>query len=306
MEHLRFGDTLVVDDGSDGTSLLDYLAQLEARGLAVIRNQRNGKNAFHGGLYGCMNQALDFAIDGGYEYIHFIQDDMQFMWHDPNILEKVELIFNELEDAVQVGVFFHKKILINTPERLQSLENQCCYHLKPYGMSDLGFVRLSLINKHGFRFGQSENETSAYWRQRGYRFYLLGSPVLAWIPWPTIFSSGKQDGSLKPPPHKYYLKPLDLSQIRRLNNRPLEEVPYHEDYCVPWGWACLRPYWFTTFSDEYIRWIWLSFRQGRPLMPWWVYAGKPAYFVLPRIWLLSKRVSDVLRMLVRRTRAGKS
>jgi glycosyltransferase involved in cell wall biosynthesis len=281
LELFRHGDLVISDTGSDSAEQLDYLEGLERRGLPVLRRDPGEvvRGALYANLYPGMNAALDFAQEGGYDVVQFVQDDMQFTWHDPELPAKVELIFAARSDAAQVTTTFFKQILYTIRARLEFCEDVRAYHVRPYGMSDLGFVRVDLLDEHGFRFNGSENETSAFWRERDYRLYSLHSPVLAWLP-------THLDGIARPRVERFYLKPLDDGQIARLTSRPLAEVPYHEDWCLPWGWACLRPYWFTRRdAEEYFRLLLGSFRARQPLLPRWVSAGKPAYHVPGRRWL---------------------
>lgn len=89
-------------------------------------------------------------------------------------------------------------------------------------------------------------------RDRGYNRFQLRDPFIAEIPWPATRRGGKIIGKEGPPRERYYLKPLDQDQITALQARPIQEYPYLEDYCFPWGYACLTPIWVTNPSIEYI------------------------------------------------------
>ena len=249
LEHFRFGDTVVVDDGSDDQMVKEYLAKLEHEGIHVDRRERWGDpqmyQYLHGGLYDNMDAGVKLAMEGGYDYIHFIQDDVQFVWHDPNLLKKVEHIFDTLPDASMVeNIFFYgigRDIIL---ARLELLPQANCYHRRPHGMLDLGIASVALLKEHSFRFGNGvESTNSAWWRRHGYRTYRLHSPTMLQVPWPGVIRTSQEPSGGFKPSYKYFMKPLDEGQIRRLTSRPLEEIPFAEDYCLPWGWSCPTPYW---------------------------------------------------------------
>jgi hypothetical protein len=296
IEYFRFGDTLIVDDGSTDPSLLDYLSYLETKNVGIIRQPGRSDESFymnsHGGLYENMDTAVQFASIHGYDYIQFIQDDVQFIWHDPQLLTKVETIFRTFTDAAQVGNIFFKGIVrAETLRRLELIPQANCYHLQPYGMSDMGIVPVALLKEHGFRFGNgSEKPNSAWWRRRGYRAYSLSAPTMSWVPWPGVIQFGNESAEGHPPVQKYYLEPLDGHQIERLLTKPLKDVPFAEDYCLPWDWNCPKPYWFTYNPEEYRQ---LLADSSQPTRPLWKTVGST---LLPKV--LRMRLHTALRTLL--------
>ena len=278
LEYFRFGDTLVVDNGSTDQTLLRYLEELEGRGLSVMLRSWKGETE-RPGLNDGMNDAVDFAADRGYDFIQFVQDDMQFMWHDPSILDTVQNVFSSRPDAVQVCPLFSNRINRSAAEELEAIEELNGYRHASLSLRPLGFVPVKQVTEQSFRFVE-ETVNSQFWWERSYRVYYLHSPVLAWIPWPSSFLNGEQQNSIRPPAEKYYLKPLSPRQIGRLAGRPLSQIPYHEDYCRPWGWACLTPYWFFGRRDyqDYVHHILAAWRHRSPTVPRWTFSGIPHYF----------------------------
>ena len=276
-QYFKIGDLLVVDDGSEEPELQKYLEELETGNTFVIRQKHEEHTQWlYGGLYSAMNKGIEFALEREYDFINFVQDDTQFVWYDPHFMEKVLGTFEQYPDAIQVSYHFFKKIMITwVTRRIEYYAEANCYHFKPYTISDLGIVPLSLIKKHGFRINGSENERNGVLHPQGFKRYSLHSPILAWIPWPTTFRKRASFGQVLPPPRKYYLKPLSSDQINKLTLRPLNVMPCHEDYCLPWGWRCLYPYWFTKPNwKEYITLLWFSARDKSFLFPHYVMAKK--------------------------------
>jgi len=298
IEYFRFGDTMIVDDGSTDAKTVAYLNELERHGVVVIRQESKVREGFnwnaHGGLYENMDTAVQYAISNNYDFIQFIQDDVQFMWHDADLPVRVQHIFEALPDAAQVvNLFFKGVVREETARRLEIIPDAHCYHLRPYGMMDMGINSVPLLKKHSFRFGNgTEKNNSDWWRRRDYKAYLLSSPSMLWVPWPDVIQFDKQCAEGRAPVHKYYLKPLDDEQIGRLANRPLEDIPFAEDYCLPWGWSCPQPYWFTASNpQEYNRLAGIT--PPSPARPLWWTVGRT---VVPDV--VKTRLGRALRGLL--------
>jgi glycosyltransferase involved in cell wall biosynthesis len=240
-----YGDLLVVDDASDDDAQRRLLERLESEGVRVLRLDRAGAG-IHGGLYAGLDAAVDHAAAEGYDVLQLVQDDMQFMWHDDLLLERLTRLF-DLPDVVQVAPTFFKGILAPTMARRVVLEGASdCYRVPGYGMSDTGFVRVDRLVEESFRFGPSEADVSGFWLDRGFRLAVLHAPFLAWLPFPDQLAA-------RPPAEELYLRPLGRHAVSRFLARDLAELPYHEDWCRPWGWRTLSPYWFTRLGPEYVR-----------------------------------------------------
>jgi len=249
------GDVLVVDDGSDDPRVVEYLRSLEGR-AAVVRRDRQERD-FHGGLYENMNLAVDRALAGGHSHVFFIQDDVQFMWKDAGFAARVEKIFAARPDAAMVFPIFQKGILAAAlGARMEPHPEAEAWHLTPYGIADMGVMPLSLLREKAWRFLPSEGENARVWRSWGYKLYIPSAPSVAWVPWPTALAFGRRASSERRPVERYFLRPLTGSQTAVLKNRSLKDLVYHEDFCLPWGWRCLSPYWFTRSRREYLKTLW--------------------------------------------------
>lgn len=220
----------------------------------------------------------------GYDYLQFVRDDMQFVWHDPEILARGDEIFERQLDAAQVILRFFKKIVVTMPEQVEWVEGGDYFRIRDYGITDTGIARVSLLRKHG------------------YRVYALHAPVLDQVPWPAVQTRKNLLGTLRPAPRDHYLAPLDEAAVALPRGLPAGTLAYHEDYCLPWGWSCLSPYWFTRPSTEYLAWLYRSFQHGRPLVTQWVSARDPAFSVPTARWLAARGVRSVGRLALRPVR----
>lgn len=247
------GDILIVDDGSDDPSLLEYYNQLEENKIAtVIRSDRSKDSDMHGGLYVSMTKATQYAIENNYDYIYFLQDDVQFMWKDEQLMDRVANVFEQCPDASMVNPTFQKKLYArNMKERLIPKKQGNCWYLTPYGIADIGIMQVKTLKEKNFRFDNTETKNHEQWTEWGYKFYCLNAPVLAWVPWPRTYNRDEAQGKDRKAKRKYFMKPLSQSNIKKLQSATLEKIPYHEDYCFPWGWWCLSPYCYTILNMEY-------------------------------------------------------
>lgn len=256
-------DLLIVDDGSADPRVLEYLKGLESR-ATVLRNSRDTPR-IHGALYINMNRAVDFALTHKYSHIYFVQDDVQFMWQDIDFHKRIESVFATCPDAAMVSAIFMKGIQSRQmQQRLLPHPSGLCWHLAPYSIADIGVIPLTLFTKRTWRFTNSEIDNSRSWRQWGYKLYILPTSNLAFVPWPQVHSSNRSFGSERAPREKYFLKPMTQFQVDQLKKaaKNLKKIPFHEDYCLPWGWNCLSPYWFTKLSREYWMCLWKSIRHN--------------------------------------------
>ena len=274
------GDVIVFDDGSDDPDAIGYLESLGAQGVVVARRPRRQPRAPHGGLYVLMSEALEYASSHGYELLNYVQDDMQFLWRDPDIIDKVLRIFDLHEDALQVQNLFTKRIVryhLAETDRVELHPKSWSYHFRPYGVGDLGFLFLPRCREARFHFLDSEGKAGDYWRSRGYKMHALHAPTLAYVPWPQCYQPLRRvkkwpPGRPRKPVHRYYLKPLSVEAVAALVSRPLEQLPELESYTVPWGWHCVSPFWFTRMSSRadvasYFRLLMAFWRNGDYVIP---------------------------------------
>ncbi len=281
LEYFPFGDVLVIDNGSQNPELNQYLDVLEQRNIMVWRRKWTGDLDPHRpGLVEGLKMAAAFAEKQNYEFIQFVEDDCQYIWRDVSLPEKIEAIFSQCPDAVQVFPMFPSLLdPASDPQVYEPVANLGCYRHKTRSWGMIGISPVSLFKKHQF-VPQEESKNIQFWDSKGFRVYYINMPVLGWIPWPASYRSGNLHGRLFPPVNKYYLKPLSNTQISTLVTRPMSAPPLAEAYCRPWGWASLTPMSFVPWgSAEYARRIAGAWKRRRFVFPRWTGVGFPRYIV---------------------------
>jgi hypothetical protein len=256
-------DVLVVDNGSTNSAMHSLLRELESDSSIMVRRRANNDNSRKvGSLYDGYNEAIDYALERNYELILFANDDVQFVRSDPTLAATVRRIYELAPNTSNVDILFSKRIAPRPLASLDAISGTAASLERTSGISDNGFLSADFLRRTGFRFLSSEHEHSRQMLDKGFRMAKLHAPVLAYVPWVATRREGRVIGHEAPPPRKYYLKPFSAEESNRLINAELNEIPTFDDWCRPWGWSCLRPFWATTFSPEYTSICWRGMRAG--------------------------------------------
>lgn len=259
---LRFVDLdrvrlLVIDNGSTEKGTVEYLQSLSAYEPAVCVHRFLDRRRNE--LYRAMNFAVEFARSHRDEFVHFIQEDSQFLWRDPGMLDRVRRLFCDLPDVVQahVSLGWHGKIkkwqqrggceLINRDDDVWLLPRS----MPP---CDTGITRVSLFDRTGLYpedtslkgdGGQPIGEEWMYnhCRRLGLRRVYSLLPSLGMIPDGACVRGLQRVGRYFPPPADFYLRPLDPQQIRQLHaNAHRGVLSCNEEFSIPdsWNVECMR------------------------------------------------------------------
>ncbi len=231
-------DIVIFDDSSDDHTTSEILDTLELEGLKIISSNKHADESKHGGLYSQMNKALHYAIERGFDYAYFVQDDMQFLWRD----EKLEIHTSEAfehEECVMCNYNFLQKILIDGIVQRLPLKKNTIYAFAGNGVADTGVIDIRKAKTIGLYFPEhSERGNGQYWHKKGYQLYWFATCHLAWVPWPTTFRHAVKENR-----KSKKILPLGTEAIERIKNNTT--YAYLEDYTSLKG-ALLKPYWYTS------------------------------------------------------------
>ena len=123
-EFFPWGDGLIVDDGTDGPRMNEYLNGLSARWKYKIFN-KSGSERFST-FYRNMAYALQYSIEADYDYCLFIEDDEQFVWKKDDYPEYIESFFTVMSDAIQLSPLFSRRV-VPYDNRLEYIESSKSY-----------------------------------------------------------------------------------------------------------------------------------------------------------------------------------
>lgn len=224
----------IFDDASDDPKVKSILESVPP-GTHIHITDRTNPDCKHGGLYGMMNTAIGYAKNSQFKYAYFVQDDMQFLWRDEKLYEKIESAFNRPE-CMMCNSSFLQKILVKGIDKRLPLVEEGLFSFAGNGVADTGIIDISKARQAGLHFyRQSESGNGAYWHQKGYRLYWLAQPNLAWLPWPEAYRFKKASKG-----RVHSVRQLTETDMQRL--RLNTGYTYLEDYARIDAFL-LKPYW---------------------------------------------------------------
>lgn len=230
-------DIVIFDDSSNDAATRDILHLLQDKGVIIIGSNKRTDDSKHGGLYAQMNMALNHAINQGYDYAYFVQDDMQFLWRDDTLEKHTKTVFQK-QECVMCNYNFLQKILKDgIDQRLPAIDAHV-FSFAGNGVADTGVIDIKKASLIGLHFPeQSEHGNGKYWYNKGYRMYWLPSAHLAWVPWPTTYRHDITEQR-----KVRNLLPLNEQAIERIKANTT--YAYLEDYTSLQGLS-MKPYWYT-------------------------------------------------------------
>ena len=228
-EFYPWGDRLVIDDGSqsdDQEAALTYLSNVGWEVKRIVRNREKE----YGGFYANMKFGLNLAIERGYKYCLFFEDDEQFIWRDDNYPEFIKTVFNNAPDCIAIQPLFYRRI-IDYSDKIEYIESIGAYR------SNRGFNTTCLWNLDKVRelkyqvddsIGDGLANNSRYFLERGYRLYGQRSPNAAIVPWVESNKLGAQTNTCTKNIKSFELFPLAAPYINWLRSRSPITLPYQE------------------------------------------------------------------------------
>lgn len=242
--------TLVVfDDRSDDPETVGVLEQIAARGHEVVVSE-DISIAEYGNHNANLDRAVQLARARGHRLLHLVEDDTQFVWHNPELPNQVSALFDVFPDAAQVSPLFWK---FASKASGALFAEHSAYRLRQAPGCAIGFVDVDRLAERGFRHRADEAETIQLGDALGLELLAFVHPVVTRVPWPMYtrhrVRRGRRTGGARP----FLVKPLDETAISRLVGRDLETPPYAEHYCFPWGWRCWSPYGWTSSHGTWAR-----------------------------------------------------
>ena len=158
---------------------------------------------------------------------------------------------------------FQKGYMVDAAQkRMIPYPDSGTWHITPYGIADVGVMSVEVIRKREWRFSGSEGRNSQRWIDWGYKAMMTSAPILAWVPWQDVAGIPRWLARRRKA-DRLFLRPLSPEQVSQLNSRGISEIAFHEEFCVPHGWWCLSPYWYTRSGREYLRSLWIWMRGGQ-------------------------------------------
>ena len=238
-----------------------------------------------GSLYDSYNWAIEYA-QRRYEFIHFLQSDMQLMLWPRNQIHEIQQIFESANHRENpTGKLFCLAIFapargyapgfqktLGTTARTDKV-----WVSRTRAMVDSGIYSLRLIEATRFRFSGGEDDVNHRLLRDGWRLEYLRQPLTAFVPWPAVVRKGQVLGIEVPITE-------ERVQLLTLKNNPASDsllmtgdLVWAEDFVEPVNWTCFFPYWLSDlryWSDVRAR---LSACKSLGVSFWSVSGDSPTY-----------------------------
>lgn len=262
--HLPSSEIKVYDDGSTCKLTQKVLEEIKIKHQVYIAGS-DSKIGKHRGLYNNMNIALKEAIERRFNYIFYIQDDIQLVRRaDGEFLNECKEIFKSDSRIVQIQpVFFKGETLKEEYNKFTTINREVGYYegniLGISGIADVGITRIAPLSEQNWMFSDSESNNMSLGSKLGWKYVKPKNPIMMYTPWPETFRNkkGMKRYLMKLADRKYnaaFYSYIDMtdSNIHSLNNRSIEEYPYAEDYLKLNTSVNLVKPWHYSSSYEYV------------------------------------------------------
>jgi glycosyltransferase involved in cell wall biosynthesis len=239
-------DLMILDNRTSEEGIEAYLSSLPSS----IHVKRFNDQSPHE-LHRAMNYAIQWSRDKGNKYCNFIQDDYQYLYSQPDLLNRVEEAFDEYSDVMQVHTNLVWKAKHKNIGRVKIRKTKSASWFWPTEKPpcDNGFTRVSMYDRiglypshtsiHGKEKGYVSGETwlAGQAEKHGYQRFIATEPNQAMIFDCAFVRGNKREGRYFAPPNKYYLKPFDESKIKQIHDSSQQERwSFIEDCVESDGW----------------------------------------------------------------------
>lgn len=255
---------VIYDDYSECEQTVQILNEYKHKYDVKINQELINDNC-RCGLYYNMNLALQDAIKRNFEYLFFIQEDLQMVRpFDEHFIAECKTIFDSDSNIVQVSPIFFKGTFSKQEfDRFTTINEHLGYYLgNPLGLdgiSDVGITKVEPLKEAGWIFDNDETENMKKGTDKSWVYVKPRNPIMMYTPWPETYrykTASKDKFYTKMLDHIYHagLHPYnDMTgeKIEELLSRSIYEYPYAENFLTvkddvgliqPWNFISTRYY----------------------------------------------------------------
>jgi hypothetical protein len=227
------GDRLIIDDGSSDPRVRRLLVDVASRSHWKVKVMDRKAAHNYGGFYRNMNYALGYAVENGYDYCLFFEDDQQLVWKKEDYTEYVENVFATCPDAIQIQPLFARRIL-DYSQTTEFIRPAMAYRTDR-GFNTTAIWNLALVRQHPDYHllcdrGDDLPSNSAYWLMKHCRVYIQYDPTIAIVPWvssQSVFYRQSSETGLAEAA-ELLLNPLTQEEVHFLGTRNPQVAAYQE------------------------------------------------------------------------------
>ncbi len=221
-------DLLVLDNHTQEKGIDEYLIQVS--NLSDKVHIKRFKDRHPCELYRSMNYAIEFSRNKGNEYVNFIQDDYQYLYKHPDMLEWIKNAFDERPGIVQLqtNMGWERKRRKIGKVVIEKIGKAKWFFLPDKAITDNGFTRTSAYDRTGLYPIDFKSQTTSFkgegWfakkcKKQRLKRMMLARPNMAMMMDCAYVRGNIRQGKYFPPPHKFYLKPFDKAKQSLIDQR---------------------------------------------------------------------------------------
>lgn len=236
----------------------DFLAleqrKRELYGISHLEVRANDSSLRTGSLYEANNAGLSFAR-GDYDFVSFMQADMQLMWWNPRIIQLSTRIVESLRTCRRISFYTQLPVLGKHPKPYDRWTwDERLGEFVSFGHVDVCLLPIYSGLNSEFSFTGTEQSLSDRANRDGSRIIFHPFPFIAPIPFPETVRDKKGPSRKR---REFELPILSVvagfsADFQRSSLHPVSM----EEAVRPNGWACLYPYWPSDTQSG----LWLSRR----------------------------------------------
>jgi len=245
VDRFRAGEIFAVYNwvGSDDKREIEREKREIEKFVSTLVIQQNKEGTRTGSLYAANNLGLERAKQG-FDYVNFIQADMQMMWWNNRFLERAQELTHWHVARGFTAISFFTQMPVRGKK--QNYYDEWRYDEDAGAFRTIGFADVCLIPlldglNNEFKFVGDETRMSDERRALHSTLVYHPYPFIAPIPFPDNVREISKKKSKAARGHEPLLKvnPEFAVDLRRQSFHPL----FMEDVVFPNGWACTTPYW---------------------------------------------------------------
>lgn len=250
--HVPMAQVTVMDDGSDDPEVHAVLEEYRDTVSAV--SSESASNAYLGGLYGNMQQAIERTQKE--PLVLFLQDDMQVL-RDLTVadLNHWRRYFERHPDSFQLYCCFVKRKQAASGNRLVNIDTDVPAYFRTAEsgrrsrFSAVGLFHAARMKAAGWIFEPSEGDNNRKVKDIGYYMGMTPWPFMMWLP-NAESAKFRRRGLLHRLAERrarvdfYPYRPMNPERVEWLHNRPIEELPVAEELLEPIGMDTSREWLF--------------------------------------------------------------
>lgn len=227
---------IIFDDASENPNVFAVIEKFNTHFERKFLLKEKEKTKTRGRLHQNIQNAYEYAIDKGYEYLFLVQEDMQFVRpFDEHVQVEYSNLFENDESIIQVDPRFLRRlgeICVRKDIRAYS------FHDDDFRRSyaDAGILSIQRLSSINWQFESSERANKYKACKYGLKRIFPFTPIFMHIPYPSIYRKGRIKMKFPSPLVKrgnVKYEPFTKTEIEKMDRREINVLPYSKNFLKP-------------------------------------------------------------------------